>query len=182
VDSSRPFPLIRNKTLNIGALISNRKKEKKELEFATVQVPGVLPRVIEIPSKDEKKTIILLEEVIERNIGKLFLNYDSSGKAEAAQPRAATNHAWADPSVITPMPISAGQRPLTATAACAAPCLTWAVLLPWRMVYRLILWGNPGTVPTGSVLSVVTGVADSAARTAACTTAFSVIRLLPPIC
>ena len=76
VDSSRPFPLIRNKTLNIGALISNRKKEKKELEFATVQVPGVLPRVIEIPSKDEKKTIILLEEVIERNIGKLFLNYD----------------------------------------------------------------------------------------------------------
>ena len=28
VDSSRPFPLIRNKTLNIGALIKNRKKEK----------------------------------------------------------------------------------------------------------------------------------------------------------
>ena len=76
VDSSRPFPLIRNKTLNIGALISNRKKEKKELEFATVQVPGVLPRVIEIPSKDNTRNVILLEEIIERNIGKLFLNYD----------------------------------------------------------------------------------------------------------
>ena len=76
VDSSRPFPLIRNKTLNIGALVSNRKKEKQELEFATVQVPGVLPRVIEIPSEGEIKSIILLEEVIERNIGKLFLNYD----------------------------------------------------------------------------------------------------------
>ena len=76
VDSSRPFPLIRNKSLNIGALISNRKKEKKELEFATVQVPSVLPRVVEIPSKEGMKSIILLEEVIERNLGKLFLNYD----------------------------------------------------------------------------------------------------------
>ena len=76
VDSSRPFPLIRNKTLNIGALVSNRKKENKELEFATVQVPNVLPRVIEIPSKEDKRCVILLEEVIERNIGKLFLNYD----------------------------------------------------------------------------------------------------------
>ena len=76
VDSSRPFPLVRNKSLNIGALVSNRKKEKKELEFATVQVPSVLPRVIEIPSKEGMKSIILLEEVIERNIGKLFLNYD----------------------------------------------------------------------------------------------------------
>lgn len=76
VDSSRPFPLVRNKSLNIGALISNRKKEKKEVEFATVQVPSVLPRVIEIPSKEGMKVVILLEEVIERNIGKLFLNYD----------------------------------------------------------------------------------------------------------
>ena len=76
VDSSRPFPLIRNKSLNIGALISNHKKEKKELEFATVQVPSVLPRVVEIPSSEGRKTIILLEEIIERNIGKLFLNND----------------------------------------------------------------------------------------------------------
>ena len=76
VDSSRPFPLVRNKSLNIGALVSNRKKEKKELEFAMVQVPSVLPRVIEIPSKEGMKSIIFLEEIIERNIGKLFLNYD----------------------------------------------------------------------------------------------------------
>lgn len=76
VDSSRPFPLIRNKTLNIGALIKNRKKEKGEVEFATVQVPNVLPRVVIIPGKEGQVTIIFLEEIIERNIGKLFLNYD----------------------------------------------------------------------------------------------------------
>lgn len=74
VDSSRPFPLIRNKSLNIGALLS--KEDSKELEFATVQVPSVLPRIVTIPSSDKDITnVILLEEIIERNIQKLFLSY-----------------------------------------------------------------------------------------------------------
>ncbi len=93
VDASRPFPLIRNKTLNIVALISKKngggleetgrskdkcdKKGKASCEFATVQVPSVLPRMIPIPSeKETDKTFILLEQMIERNIYKLFLNYD----------------------------------------------------------------------------------------------------------
>ena len=95
MDSSRPFPLIRNKTLNIGALIQKKdsglsaktekkegkkednKKGKAELEFATVQVPSVLPRFITLPAKEgEGCNVILLEEIIERNIGKLFLSYD----------------------------------------------------------------------------------------------------------
>lgn len=76
VDSSRPFPLIRNKTLNIGALIT-KKGHSEEMDLATVQVPGVLPRVVKIPSETEGKTaIILLEEMIEKNIDKLFLNYE----------------------------------------------------------------------------------------------------------
>lgn len=73
VDASRPFPLVRNKSLNIGALIS--KKGEDSEEFATVQVPGVLPRLVEIPD-NTGRTFILLEEIIERNIPKLFLNYD----------------------------------------------------------------------------------------------------------
>ena len=76
MDSSRPFPLIRNKTLNIGALIS-KKGEKSKSEFATVQVPSVLPRIIRLPDSPEGTvTLILLEELIERNIDKLFLNYN----------------------------------------------------------------------------------------------------------
>lgn len=77
VDSSRPFPLIRNKTLNIGALLRKKKAQKEdELEFATVQVPSVLPRFVLLPKKDEVQSVILLEEIIEHNIHKLFLNYD----------------------------------------------------------------------------------------------------------
>ncbi|MCR5202155.1 MAG: polyphosphate kinase 1, partial [Lachnospiraceae bacterium] len=126
VDSSRPFPLIRNKSLNICALlkpkksstegkdesfrdlyISNKSKKKssklpKGVEFATVQVPAGMARLVEIPTlattkessksanKDEnasveqklrreakltkKKTFITLEQIIERNIDKLFIN------------------------------------------------------------------------------------------------------------
>ncbi|MCM1268830.1 MAG: RNA degradosome polyphosphate kinase [Bacteroidales bacterium] len=74
VDSSRPFPLIRNKTLNLGALVT-KKNGDGELEFAMVQVPGVLSRLVELPAQGERR-LILLEEVIERNIHKLFLNYD----------------------------------------------------------------------------------------------------------
>ena len=75
VDSSRPFPLIRNKSLNIAALVQKRDGDEN-LEFAMVQVPSVLPRVVELPDgKDGERRVILLEEVIERNIQELFLNY-----------------------------------------------------------------------------------------------------------
>lgn len=75
VDASRPFPLIRNKTLNIAALLLN-KKEKGETVFATVQVPGVLPRIVQIPGEEGSVSYILLEQIIERNIQKLFSNYE----------------------------------------------------------------------------------------------------------
>ncbi|MCI7097352.1 MAG: RNA degradosome polyphosphate kinase [Lachnospiraceae bacterium] len=98
VDPSRPFPLVRNKSLNIAVLLQYKKEKKedkkgekgekgeknsgkgsllnhaKEVEFVTVQVPSVLPRIFRLPEKGCK--LILLEEIIERNIGKLFLNYD----------------------------------------------------------------------------------------------------------
>ena len=92
VDSSRPFPLIRNKSLNLGALVSRKEEGKgglkkhlfhkksnanKELEFATVQVPSVIPRIVQLPEdKDGTKRVILLEQIIERNMDKLFLNYN----------------------------------------------------------------------------------------------------------
>ena len=81
VDASRPFPLIRNKTLNIAALLSGKhgKDTKDAVEFATVQVPSVLPRLVQIPSEESEgenaRSFILLEQIIEKNIAKLFLNY-----------------------------------------------------------------------------------------------------------
>ena len=95
VDNTRPFPLIRNKSLNLGAILSRKdeagpgilgrtkktrktdKAEKPAWEFATVQVPGVLPRLVRLPGKKEKGVrVILLEEIIRANMDKLFLNYN----------------------------------------------------------------------------------------------------------
>jgi len=76
-DSSRPFPLIRNKTLNIAALLRKKKTDgtDDELEFAMVQVPSVIPREV-VEDGVEQRVVILLEEIIERNMPSLFLNYD----------------------------------------------------------------------------------------------------------
>ena len=79
MDSSRPFPLVRNKSLNIGALIASKegkKKKEEKVEFATVQVPSVLPRIVNLPdAEDGHKVIILLEEVVRKYIGNLFQHY-----------------------------------------------------------------------------------------------------------
>ena len=89
VDSSRPFPLIRNKSLNIGALLtrketstpgilgSGKKSDKVKYEFATVQVPGVLPRILILPcTEGEARRLVLLEDVIRRFLPRLFVNYE----------------------------------------------------------------------------------------------------------
>ena len=83
VDASRPFPLVRNKSLNIAALIKSKNPDsklqqgsKQELEFATVQVPSVLPRLVQIPGDNKRYTFILLEQIIEKNMAQLFLHYD----------------------------------------------------------------------------------------------------------
>ena len=76
VDSSRPFPLILNKSLNIGTLIKDRESEDGYI-FATVQVPSVLPRLIELPSEEMgKRCFVLLEEAIIVNIDRLFQGKD----------------------------------------------------------------------------------------------------------
>ena len=92
VDSSRPFPLVRNKTLNIAAMLVRKHgtggralipgrvdgELDEEVDFALVQVPDVLERVVELPGVEgsSNRYLIMLEEIIERNIEKLFLNYD----------------------------------------------------------------------------------------------------------
>ena len=73
VDSSRPFPLIQNKVLNICALI---KKENKEQAFATVQIPSVFKRIVKLPSENGKKQFILLEEIVQEFLPMLFMGYD----------------------------------------------------------------------------------------------------------
>ena len=73
VDSSRPFPLILSKSLNLGVLLED-EEYPDEPSFATVQVPSVLDRVVYLPrgEGDEGVMAMLLEQVISRNVARLF--------------------------------------------------------------------------------------------------------------
>ncbi len=78
IDQSRPFPLLNNKTLNIITELSGDAKDEKN--FAVVQVPTVVSRIIPLPTtelldspKEQGKKFIFLEDVIKQYIGKLFI-------------------------------------------------------------------------------------------------------------
>lgn len=93
-DNTKPFPLIKNKTISIGVILLDVKDSKNEL-FATIQIPDVLPRIIKVETdvkkyteeeymqiKDKDKAnnvspgnkFILIEDLIRLNLGKLFID------------------------------------------------------------------------------------------------------------
>lgn len=76
VDSSRPFPLILNKSINIAALIHKEGSKSKQKEFVTVQVPNVLPRVVKLPDEEGHFSFVLLENIIRRHLKELFVGYE----------------------------------------------------------------------------------------------------------
>lgn len=67
VDTSRPFPLLANKSLNIAV----RLKGDDGPRFAIVQVPSIMPRFLEVPC-EEGRAFVLLEEVIILHLEELF--------------------------------------------------------------------------------------------------------------
>lgn len=87
VDKSRPFPLLANKTLNIAV---NLEKDN-ESNFAIVQVPSILSRFLELPSKSGR-SFVLLEDIIMSKLEKLFEPY----KVKASFPFRVTRNADLD--------------------------------------------------------------------------------------
>ncbi|MBV7274157.1 RNA degradosome polyphosphate kinase [Clostridium sp. PL3] len=73
VDNSRPFPLILNHSLNIGLLLQ-KNEDTSEYVFATIQVPSVLERIIELPY-NKGKAFIFLEDIIKINLDSLFSSH-----------------------------------------------------------------------------------------------------------
>ncbi len=73
IDSSRPFPLIMNNSLNIALLLKDREDGRTYL--GTVRVPSVLDRFYNIPEKGVKN-IILLEDIIKMHLESLFDSYE----------------------------------------------------------------------------------------------------------
>ncbi|HSP48413.1 MAG TPA: polyphosphate kinase 1, partial [Clostridiaceae bacterium] len=72
IDSSRPFPLIMNNSLNV-ALVLKEKGEEGRTYVGTIQVPSVLDRYYYVPSENPgPKSYMLLEDIIRMNLQELF--------------------------------------------------------------------------------------------------------------
>lgn len=70
VDSAHPFPILSSGSIEIA--VSMRPAGKKELVYAFVEVPELLPRFVEVPDNRPGRSFMLLEELIMDNLGTLF--------------------------------------------------------------------------------------------------------------
>jgi polyphosphate kinase len=73
------FPYLKDKSIYLATKLS-KKTPKSEFEYALIEIPtAVLPRFIVLPRVGEKKSIILLDDVIRYNLQEVFaiFHYDT---------------------------------------------------------------------------------------------------------
>jgi polyphosphate kinase len=75
IDPGHPFPHVRNKSLNLGVMFS--REGEGEPGFGVVQVPMMLPRLLEVTgvkveAGSAKHAFVLLEDLIARHVGMIF--------------------------------------------------------------------------------------------------------------
>ncbi|MDR3348257.1 MAG: RNA degradosome polyphosphate kinase [Acidaminococcales bacterium] len=73
VDASRPFPFLANRSVNLAVTFQENKNDKSEHKhIAFVQVPSVLPRLLEVKTNDSGRVFVFLEELIMQYCQALF--------------------------------------------------------------------------------------------------------------
>ena len=72
VDPAHPFPHIINKSLNLVVSLSIEQDGRETVRLAVVQVPRVLPRLVQLPREDDARDFIFLGEIIGHYLADLF--------------------------------------------------------------------------------------------------------------
>lgn len=72
VDASHPFPFLSNRSLNLAVSLLDKNKNAS---VAVIQVPAVLPRILEVPAEKQRRLFVFLEDVIQLYCSKLFHGY-----------------------------------------------------------------------------------------------------------
>ncbi|MFO0680913.1 MAG: polyphosphate kinase 1 [Sandaracinus sp.] len=87
IDPGHPFPHLRNKSLNLVAMLhgagrASASRPTDEPAFAVVQVPGVLPRLVRVPPEEHdgvRAAFVLLDDLIGAHVADLFPGFDCLG-------------------------------------------------------------------------------------------------------
>ncbi len=87
IDNSRPLPLLNNKSINLIIELENEKNPDADHDYAIMQIPTVIQRIISLPTDSgergrlgadearERYEFIFLEEIIANNIDLLFTGH-----------------------------------------------------------------------------------------------------------
>ena len=79
LDNTPHFPYLRDKSIYLVVKFFKEKKDK-QVRYALIEIPSkILPRFLLLPSRGEKKFIMLLDDVIRYNLDYIFsvFDYDS---------------------------------------------------------------------------------------------------------
>jgi len=72
LSNKREFPRLKDKTIYLAVKIHNKEGKEKSI-YALIEVPSeVLPRIIELPKEDNKRHIILLDDIIRVGLPNIF--------------------------------------------------------------------------------------------------------------
>ena len=72
IDPAHPFPLIRNRALNLVALAEVRGGKKARRRLVVLQVPRVLPRLVELPGSGRLRRFVFLGQLLGSHLESLL--------------------------------------------------------------------------------------------------------------
>lgn len=72
IDPSHPSPLYHNRGLYLATILKRHEGLGPRKLFAVVQLPSVLPRLVEVENTEKRKVFVLLEDVIAARLPRLF--------------------------------------------------------------------------------------------------------------
>jgi polyphosphate kinase len=79
IDPSHPFPRVLNKALCLALLLKNKRKGNggtRPAVLGVVTVPRSLPRLVALPGPEQSFDFILLHELIESQVERMFRGYE----------------------------------------------------------------------------------------------------------
>jgi polyphosphate kinase len=82
IDPSHPFPRVLNKALCIGLLLRRKRRGlKMATSLGVVTVPRALPRLVPLVSEEGHYDFILLHELVESQVERMFRGYEVLSKS-----------------------------------------------------------------------------------------------------
>lgn len=72
IDPAHPFPQLLNKSLNVIVQLEGKSQGQIQERLAVVQVPRVLPRLVQLPREDSRREYIYLARIVGNYLADLF--------------------------------------------------------------------------------------------------------------